>query len=195
MTEKPVNVFDLVDPEKKKPSYGWVLPIAGVFLIGMFFFTIYKVLHTDGSSTTTTPSKAADEANTTSKIAGYDDYINYAERFYIAAFNLSYTNYSQQIDNASKLMAPDLADYYKSDFLDTQFRQKILLRKMYITFQRAEHSQVDTVSGDQVVVRVSGDNYFNSDIDGSQIQLHLSMLITVVKKGDSFQVINFVARL
>jgi hypothetical protein len=92
-------------------------------------------------------------------------------------------------------MAPDLADYYKSDFLDTAFRQKILLRKMYVTFQRVEHSQVDTVGGDQVVVRVSGDNYFNSDVDGSQIQLHLSMLVTVVKKGDSFQVINFVARL
>ena len=195
MAEKQDNIFDLVDPEKKKPSNGWGLPVAFILIIFGFgatlFFSWSKIT---GKSTQSFSQNTAPAAGTL-KMAGYDDYVNFAEHFYISAFNLSYSNNSDQIDNASKLMAPDLADYYKSDFLDTQFRQKILLRKMYITFQRVEHSQVDTVSGDQVVVRDSGDNYFNSDIDGSQIQLHLSMLISVIKKNDTYQVVNFLVRL
>ena len=194
--EENENIFDLLDPERKKSGNGWALFAACGLIVVAFGSSIYLFLKNPRGTQATSPvqsSQAVEKVPAANK--GYEDYVNFAERFYVSAFNLNYSNYTEQVSKAAQNMSPELSDYYKADFLDTGFRQKILLRKMYVTFQKTDHSQVEAVSGDQVVVRVSGDNFINSDLDGSQIQLHNSMLISVVKKGDSFQVVNFCMRI
>jgi len=123
------------------------------------------------------------------------EYIDFAERFAVAVFNISYTSFGDQVQKASDMMDEGLFATYKEDFLNADFRQKLTDQKAYITYQKINHAVVDSVQGDQVVVKVDGMNLLNSDLNGSQIQLPFSFNITIMRIQGKLKVVNFRQRL
>jgi len=140
-------------------------------------------------------SSPARTATTDDQTAGNLDAVNLAERFATAVFNISYTNVTDQVQKISELMDDDLLEYYKSNFLSSSFRQKLMEQKAYVVFQKTDRAQVVTIANGQTIVRVDGVNFFNSDLNGSQIQLPFSFDVTVEKVNGKLLVTNFKQRL
>ena len=53
--------------------------------------------------------------------AQYADIRNFAEKFTIMAFNVSYTDINHQVDKVANLMSDNMMSYYQEAFLDPKW--------------------------------------------------------------------------
>jgi len=166
-----------------------VIVIGLILLIGAAV-TVFTVKGNLFSNLHFTGSKQTDETT-----AANVEYVDFAERFAAAVFNISYQNFDQQVQKTAELMDDDLLEAYKANFMSASFRQKLLDQKAYINFQKIDRAAIDSISGTQIVVRVDGVNYYNSDVNSAQIQLPFSFNVVIQKVQGKLRVINFKQRL
>lgn len=127
-----------------------------------------------------------------------DPYADTSLRFATAVMNLNYNTLTEDAKRAADLMSDDLSDYYLTRFLSTDFRRDYLERKIYIQSQVVNKPVLETFdqSQNEAVFKVSGINFFNSDVNGTQIQLEFALSISVAKMPDgSYKVVNFRQRI
>ena len=125
--------------------------------------------------------------------AQYTDVINFAERFTIMAFNLSYTDINNQTDKVGNLMSDNMMSYYQEAFLDPKWVDFLKTNKAYVSYQEIERSSVENTDGNHYWVKVIGKNLYNSDSRGagSQIELPFNVVVVVKKENGNLVVTNF----
>jgi hypothetical protein len=127
------------------------------------------------------------------KDAQYADVINFAEKFTIMAFNLSYTDINRQTEKVGSLMSDNIMSYYQEAFLDPKWVAFLTSNKAYVSYQQVERSSVENADGTHYWVKVIGKNLYNSDARGmgSQIELPFHMVVVVKNENGKLVVTNF----
>lgn len=125
--------------------------------------------------------------------AQYADVINFAEKFTIMAFNVSYTDINRQTDKVGDLMSDKMMSYYNEAFLDSKWVAFLSDNKAYVSYQQVERSAVENTDGTHYWVRVIGKCLFNSDArgPGSQIELPFHLVVVVKNENGKLVVTNF----
>ncbi|HEY5039526.1 MAG TPA: hypothetical protein VIJ93_10685 [bacterium] len=121
--------------------------------------------------------------------AQYADIRNFAEKFTIMAFNVSYTDVNHQVDKVANLMSDNMMSYYQEAFLDPKWVAFLSDNKAYVSYQKIDRSSVESTDGTHYWVRVIGKNLFNSDARGPGSQIELPFHIVVVVKSENGKLI------
>lgn len=117
--------------------------------------------------------------------AQYADVINFAEKFTIMAFNVSYTDINHQVDKVGSLMSDNMMSYYQEAFLDPKWVAFLSDNKAYVSYQKIDRATVENTEGTHYWVSVIGKNLFNSDARGPGSQIELPFRLIVVIKADN----------
>lgn len=119
--------------------------------------------------------------------------VDFAERFAIMAFNISYTDIDHQDDKVANLMVDNLMGLYRAAFLDPAWVGFLRQKKAYVIYQKIDRATLLNSDGTHYWVKVIGRNLFNSDLVSPPSQLDLGMNLMVVVKDDNgtFQISNF----
>ena len=127
------------------------------------------------------------------KDSQYADITNFAEKFTIMAFNVSYTDINHQTDKVGNLMSDNMMSYYQEAFLDPKWVAFLKDNKAYVSYQQIERSTVENTDGTHYWVRVIGKCLFNSDAKGpgSQIELPFNLVVVVKNDGGMLVVTDF----
>ena len=188
-----MNILDAVEESPKQKGYAgrvaMVLLVAGIGLGSMLLWGTGK---SDKAL-----SAAKDNPDTSNQIQGQDsqyaDIINFAEKFTIMAFNVSYTDINHQVDKVGNLMSDNMMGYYQEAFLDPKWVAFLSDNKAYVSYQEINRSTVENTDGTHYWISVIGKNLFNSDARGAGSQIELPFRLVVVIKSDNvrFVVTNF----
>jgi hypothetical protein len=181
------SVLDAVEEEPKKGGtlhvYFWVF-----LLLSLGAFSIFKWgIGTGGKD----PSAAQDDGTKgdLAQQAQYGVITDFAEKFTIMAFNVSYTDINHQVDKVGNLMSDNMMSYYQEAFLDPKWVAFLSDNKAYVSYQQVERSTVENTDGTHYWVRVIGKCLFNSDARGPGSQIVLPFHIVVVIKSDNGKLI------
>ncbi len=181
-----VRVLERVEEGPKKNSY------TGKILIGLVVvgFGLGSTLFW-GRIMPTSQNKDTPATNTKAVVedAQYADIRNFAEKFTIMAFNVSYTDVNHQVDKVANLMSDNMMSYYQEAFLDPKWVAFLMDNKAYVSYQEIDRSSVENTDGTHFWVRVIGKNLFNSDARGPGSQIELPFHLVVVIKNDNGKLI------
>jgi len=166
--------------------------IFGVVIV-VAFLTILFTLKGPISSAFKSAPKTTDD----SAAQSYTEYLDFAQNFTSAVFNVSYTNISTQIQRAAEYMSDDLLASYKTNLMNPAFRQKINDVKASCVYQKVDNVQLEAAdaAAGRVTARVDGTMTFNSDVNGAQIQLPFSVKVFMQKTDGKIKGIDFMQRL
>jgi hypothetical protein len=124
MTEEKKDEFKFLDDIEDRPKangYTWKimvgLLVAG-FGLGSTF--LWGKLGLSQSLTSNRSTQVIDPKNDPPNTQ-YTDVINFAEKFTIMAFNLSYTDINNQTEKVGNLMSDNMMSYYQEAFLDPKW--------------------------------------------------------------------------
>lgn len=182
---------DLEAPSSKKGSGGnFATIMIGVVIlaaiVGLLWTFGPRLFSGSGSSKKDSGNEAQN----------YSEYVDFAQNFASTVLNISYTNINEQVQKAADFMDDDLLVYYKKNFLDPDFRQKLIEHKASCVYQRIERAQITKVDpSGQVLVRIDGTNTYNSDVNGAQIQLPYSIVINIKKIDGKLRVLDLKQRI
>ena len=194
-TEKKDEFKFLDDIEDQPKSNGYTgkiivgLMVAGFGLGSTFLWGKLGV----NQSLTSNKTKQVTDPKTDPLDAQNTDVINFAEKFTIMAFNLSYTDINIQTDKVGNLMSDNMMSYYQEAFLDPKWVGFLKTNKAYVSYQEIERSSVENTDGNHYWVKVIGKNLYNSDSRGagSQIELPFNVVVVVKKENGNLVVTNF----
>src|SRR5665213_1081043 len=197
MTEpEKKNEFKFLDDIEEQPkTNGYTGKIIVGLLVAGFGLGSTFLWGKLGVSQSLTPNKNSQLIDPTSdqKDTQYVDVINFAEKFTIMAFNLSYTDINHQTEKVGNLMTDNLMSYYQEAFLDPKWVSFLVNNKAYVSYQEIERSSVENTDGTHFWVKVIGKNLYNSDSRGlgSQIELPFNVVVVVKKENGNLVVTNF----
>lgn len=119
--------------------------------------------------------------------------IDFADRFTIMAFNISYTDVNRQTDKIANLMSDNMMSYYQEAFLDPKWVAFLRDNKAYVSYQGVERATIENSDGAHYWVRVIGKCLYNSDArgPGSQIELPFHLVVVIKNDGGRLVVTNF----
>jgi hypothetical protein len=119
--------------------------------------------------------------------------IDFADRFSIMAFNISYTDINRQTDKIANLMSDNMMSYYQEAFLDPKWVAFLRDNKAYVSYQGVERTTIENSDGSHYWVKVIGKCLYNSDArgPGSQIELPFHLVVVVKVDGSRLVVTNF----
>lgn len=191
---KGLNFLDEIDEEPKSSNKNtrMVIFVLGVAVVGVFLTFLWG-----RSRETVTPSQAkvvqVKDLKAVQTETQYGPITDFAERFTMAAFDVSYATINRQVDKVTGLMTDNLMSYYQEAFLDQSWVSFLTTNKAYVSYQKIERSSVMNVEGNHYWVKVIGVSRFNSDKLGLESFIDLPMNLIVVVKSDngSLQISNF----
>jgi hypothetical protein len=195
----------MIEPEKKddlkflddveeQPKTGYLGKIVvGIVIVGLGLVSSLWWGKAVSSGINLNKNPQISDPKTDPKASQYADVINFAEKFTIMVFNLSYTDINHQTDKVGNLMSDNMMSYYQEAFLDTKWVSFLSSNKAYVSYQQVERSSVESTDGTHYWVKVIGKCLFNSDSrgPGSQIELPFNLMVVVKKDGDGLVVTNF----
>src|SRR5665213_203309 len=181
-----VRVLERVEDGPKKNSYTGKILI-GLIVVGFGLgSTLFwgRIMPTGQNKDTPAPNTKAVVED-----AQYAEIKNFAEKFTIMAFNVSYTDINHQVDKVANLMSDNMMSYYQEAFLDPKWVAFLMDNKAYVSYQEIDRSSVENTDGTHYWVRVIGKNLFNSDARGPGSQIELPFHLVVVIKSDNGKLI------
>lgn len=185
--KKEMNFLDEVEEERKGDKvWPMVLFAVAVALSGILFTLWWE----KRGGVTAAPKQTKDFQSVETAIQ-YAGVIDFAERFSIMAFNLSYTDIDHQTDKVSGLMVDNLMSLYSEAFLDPKWVEFLRESKAYVVYQRVDRASIINTDGTHFWVRVIGKNIFNSDNTPSQLELPMNLVVVVKNDNGSMQISNF----
>ena len=177
--------LDELDEEPKKTGYTGKI-LVGLVIVGLGIgSTLWWGRPKLGQGTDTAKDAGAKESSDSQQDAQYADIKNFAEKFTIMAFNVSYTDINHQVDKVGNLMSDNMMSYYQEAFLDPKWIAFLSDNKAYVSYQQIDRSTVESTDGTHYWVKVIGKNYFNSDARGPGSQIELPFHLVVVVKNDN----------
>ena len=180
-----MSVLDAVEEEQKKKGNSFTY-ILFFLLLSIGAFSVFKW----GIGTSAKDTGAVKDNGGTGKTdMGQDEQYapvkDFAEKFTIMTFNVSYTDINHQVDKVGNLMSDNMMSYYQEAFLDPKWVAFLSDHKAYVSYQQIERSTVENTDGTHYWVRVIGKCLFNSDARGAGSQIELPFHIVVVIKSDN----------
>ncbi len=189
--KKEMNFLDEVEEERKgNKAWPMILLVVAITLSGILFTLWWGKARIGAVVTHPQENKDFQAVETATQDTGV---IDFAEKFSIMAFNLSYTDIDRQTDKVSGLMVDNLMSQYSEAFLDPKWVEFIRQSKAYVIYQRIDRSSVVNSDGTHYWVKVIGKSIYNSDNTNPPSQLELPMNLLVVVKDDNgtLQISNF----
>lgn len=178
-----LKFLDGLDETAKKPGYSKTIVI-GLIIVGLGIGSTLLWGSTKGSAEK--PKESSGDPKNSKNDNQYPDITNFADKFAIMAFNVSYTDISHhQVDKVVNLMSDDMMSDYQEAFLDSKWVSFLTDNKAYVSYQQIERSTVENTDGTHYWVRVIGKNLFNSDSKGPGSQIELPFELVVVVKNDN----------
>jgi len=181
------SILDVIEEEPQKKGYtGKIIIGLVIALLGLgstiFWGKVPQVV---------SPHKEASEgvAPVGNKDPQYGDITDFAEKFSIMAFNISYTDINHQVEKVANLMTDNMMSYYQEAFLDPKWVAFLSDNKAYVSYQQIERSSVENTDGTHFWVKVIGKNLYNSDARGPSSQIELPFHLVVVVKRDNGKLI------
>lgn len=178
-----MGILDEVDEEPKKKGNGfiyfWVFLLVSIGGFSVFMWGVH------GKEAGAVKDGGGTEKTDINQDAQYGPIKDFAEKFTIMAFNVSYTDINQQVDKVGNLMSDNMMSYYQEAFLDPKWVAFLSDNKAYVSYQQIDRSTVENTDGNHYWVRVIGKCLFNSDARGSGSQIELPFHIVVVIKNDN----------
>jgi hypothetical protein len=178
---------DLEEGTPKKSGYGGII-FFGLVIAVIGFGSIFLWMKPRDTSAPA-KSEGAKALKGTQEDAKNTEVVNFAERFTIMTFNMSYTDISRQVEKVSNLMSDNLMSYYQDTFLDPKWVAFLSDNKAYVTFQGIDRSMVENTDGTHYWVRIIGKCLYNSDARGPGSQIELPFRLVVVVKNDNGKLI------
>ena len=183
-----LKFLEKLDEEPKKSGYIPTILIAILFVsLGIATTLLWGRPKTSNSIQTQLPDSKDQQA--IKQEAQYIDVINFAERFTIMVFNVSYTDINHQEGKVANLMSDNMMSYYQDAFLDPKWIAFLADNKAYVTYQGIDRSTVENTDGTHYWVRVIGKCFYNSDARGPGSQIELPFHLVVVVKNDNGKLI------
>ena len=183
-----VTLLDAIEKGPKKNRYTAKIMIGFVIVSLGLGTTIYwgrlKPNSQNKESQGSSPSSIGEDAK-------YSDIRNFAEKFTIMAFNMSYTDVNHQVDKVANLMSDNMMSYYQETFLDPKWTAFLTDNKVYVSYQQIDRSSVESTDGTHYWVRVIGKNLFISDARASQIELPFHIVVVVKNENGKLIVTDF----
>jgi len=192
MTDEKKDEFKFLDDIEDQPKTNGYTDkiIVGLMVAGFGLGSIFLWGKFGGQSLTATKSTQVIDPKSDKNDAQNADVINFAEKFTIMAFNLSYTDINHQTDKVGSLMSDNMMSYYQEAFLDPKWVAFLQTNKAYVSYQEIERSSLENTDGSHFWVKVIGKNLYNSDSRGSQIELPFNV-VGVKKENEKLVVTNF----
>ncbi len=185
--EEGHSILDVIEEEPKKQGYTWKIIIGLVIAICGLGSTLFW-----GKTAQVVDSKK-DVSSGSSPIGDKDpqnrEITDFAEKFSIMAFNISYTDVNHQVDKVASLMSDNMMSYYQEAFLDPKWIAFLSDNKAYVSYQQIDRSSVENTDGTHYWVKVIGKNLYNSDARGIGSQIELPFHLVVVVKRDNGKLI------
>lgn len=187
--EEEHSILDVIEEEPKKKGY------AGKIIIGLVLVLV-------GLGSTFFWGRTAHVADSKKEVSGgvsmtgdsqYGDITNFAEKFAVMVFNISYTDINHQVDKVANLMSDNMMSYYQEAFLDPKWVAFLSDNKAYVCYQQIDRSSVESTDGTHYWVKIIGKNLYNSDArgQGSQIELPFHLVVVVKKENGKLIVTDF----
>ena len=184
-----------LDDVEEQPKTGYVGKITvGIVIVGLgLVSSLWWGKAASSQVTNLNKNSQVNDPKADPKNTQYADVINFAEKFTIMVFNVSYTDINNQTDKVGNLMSDNMMSYYQETFLDPKWVSFLAGNKAYVSYQQVERSNVENTDGTHYWVKVIGKCLFNSDSrgPGSQIELPFNLMVVVKKDGDGLVVTNF----
>lgn len=181
------SILDVIEEEPQKKGYTWKIVIGLVIALCGLGSTLFWGKGPQAAS----PKKEVSEgvAPIGNKDPQYGDITDFAEKFSIMAFNISYTDINHQVEKVANLMSDNMMSYYQEAFLDPKWVAFLSDNKAYVSYQQIERSSVENTDGTHYWVKVIGKNLYNSDARGPSSQIELPFHLVVVVKRDNGKLI------
>ena len=180
-----MSVLDAVEEDQKKKgnafTYLWVFLLLSIGAFSVFKWGIGNTAK-DASAVKDNGGNAKTDISQDEQYAPIKDF---AEKFTIMAFNVSYTDINHQVDKVGNLMSDNMMSYYQEAFLDPKWVSFLSDNKAYVSYQQIERSTVENTDGTHYWVKVIGKCLYNSDARGAGSQIELPFHIVVVIKNDN----------
>ncbi len=176
-----VKVLDALEEGSKKDSSAGKF-ITGLIIVMMGLGSAFYWEKSHGQAKESSAKPIGEETQ-------YADIRNFAEKFTVMAFNVSYTDINHQVDKVANLMSDNMMSYYQEAFLDPKWIAFLSDNKAYVSYQKIDRSSVDNTDGNHYWVRVIGKNLFNSDARGPGSQIELPFHIVVIVRNDNGKLI------
>jgi hypothetical protein len=181
------SILDVIEEEPKKQGYTWKIIIGLVIALCGLGSTLFW-----GKTAQVVDSKK-EVSNGGSPIGDKDpqnrEITDFAEKFSIMAFNISYTDVNHQVDKVASLMSDNMMSYYQEAFLEPKWIAFLSDNKAYVSYQQIDRSSVENTDGTHYWVKVIGKNLYNSDARGPSSQIELPFHLVVVVKRDNGKLI------
>lgn len=181
------SILDVIEEEPKKQGYTWKIIIGLVIALCGLGSTLFW-----GKTAQVVDSKK-EVSNGGSPIGDKDpqnrEITDFAEKFSIMAFNISYTDVNHQVDKVASLMSDNMMSYYQEAFLDPKWIAFLSDNKAYVSYQQIDRSSIENTDGTHYWVKVIGKNLYNSDARGPSSQIELPFHLVVVVKRDNGKLI------
>jgi len=187
-----LSVLDAVEEESKKKvsafTYLWVF-----LLLSIGVFSVFKWGVGSAGKDTVAVKDNGNGQPDLAQDAQYGAIKDFAEKFTIMAFNVSYTDINHQVDKVGNLMSDNMMSYYQEAFLDPKWVAFLSDNKAYVSYQQIQRSTVDNTDGTHYWVTVIGKCLFNSDArgPGSQIELPFHIVVVIKSENGKMVVTNF----
>jgi len=185
--EEGHSILDVIEEEPKKQGYTWKIIIGLVIALIGLGSTLFW-----GKTTQVVDSKK-DVSSGGSPVGDKDpqnrEITDFAEKFSIMAFNISYTDVNHQVDKVASLMSDNMMSYYQEAFLDPKWIAFLSDNKAYVSYQQIDRSSIENTDGTHYWVKVIGKNLYNSDARGPSSQIELPFHLVVVVKRDNGKLI------
>jgi hypothetical protein len=185
--EEGHSILDVIEEEPKKQGYTWKIIIGLVIALCGLGSTLFW-----GKTAQVVDSKK-DVSSGGSPMGDKDlqnrEITDFAEKFSIMAFNISYTDVNHQVDKVASLMSDNMMSYYQEAFLDPKWIAFLSDNKAYVSYQQIDRSSVENTDGTHYWVKVIGKNLYNSDARGASSQIELPFHLVVVVKRDNGKLI------
>ena len=185
--EEGHSILDVIEEEPKKQGYTWKIIIGLVIALIGLGSTLFW-----GKTTQVVDSKK-EVSSGGSPIGDKDpqnrEITDFAEKFSIMAFNISYTDVNHQVDKVASLMSDNMMSYYQEAFLDPKWIAFLSDNKAYVSYQQIDRSSIENTDGTHYWVKVIGKNLYNSDARGPSSQIELPFHLVVVVKRDKGKLI------
>lgn len=181
-----VRVLDSLEEQAKKKSYSGKV-LVGLVIVGLglgstLLWGRFKADKKPDDPKQVDPKGSGQDAQ-------YADIRNFAEKFTIMAFNVSYTDNNRQVDKVSDLMSDNMMSFYREAFLDAKWIAFLSDNKAYVTYQSIDRSSVESTDGTHYWVKIIGKNLYNSDARGAGSQIELPFHLVVVVKNENGKLI------
>ncbi len=185
------DILDLLDKEPEKKGYAGKIIFGIVIALVGFGSTLFW-----GRSGHVADSKkevSGEKSQVVDKDPQTREITDFAEKFSIMAFNISYTDINRQVDKVANLMSDNMMSYYQEAFLDPKWVGFLTDTKAYVSYQQIDRSSVENTDGTHYWVKVIGKNLYNSDArgPGSQIELPFHLVVVVKKENGKLIVTDF----